>query len=92
MFVAVWSDLIQARGDSHWGVQKLSGGIQPMRTDFHRVDGPAGTRRFQDAAVVEGEATSLAVNNAKIGRTARQDDMEAVRRSPERDRCCTNGD
>ena len=39
------------------GVQKLSGGIQPMRKDFHRVDGPAGTRRFQDAAVVEGEAT-----------------------------------
>ena len=57
VFVAVWSDLIQARGDSHWGVQKLSGGIQPMRKDFHRVDGPAGTRRFQDAAVVEGEAT-----------------------------------
>ena len=39
------------------GVQKLSGGIQPMRKDFHRVDGPAGMRRFQDAAVVEGEVT-----------------------------------
>jgi hypothetical protein len=44
VFVAAWPDLVQARGGSHWAVQKPSGGIQPMRTDFHRVDGPAGTR------------------------------------------------
>jgi hypothetical protein len=36
VFVAVWSDLIEARGGSQWGVQKASDGVIPTAADhFH---------------------------------------------------------
>jgi hypothetical protein len=54
MFLATWSDPIAERPFPSLAMPESSGVTNLMRIDFRRRDVPAGTRGFQDAAVVEG--------------------------------------